>query len=84
MKIVGVLLITSLLLIPAAAVRNLATSPERMAVYASIAGCVAVIAGLSLSYLIDTPAGPSVVLCAFLLFLSTLVVQKGLNLFIRA
>src|SRR5690606_35274476 len=42
MKIVGVLLITSLLLIPAAAVRPLAATPERMAVYASFAGCVAV------------------------------------------
>src|SRR5690606_18788481 len=71
MKIVGVLLITSLLLIPAATVRHLAKTPERMALLASLTGCVAVIGGLTLSYLLDTATGPSIVLCAFALFLLT-------------
>src|SRR5690606_38178851 len=79
MKIVGVLLITSLLLIPAAAVRNLAETPERMAVLASVAGCVAVAFGLSFSYWLDTPTGPSIVLCAFVLFLLTFVLRKPLR-----
>ncbi len=79
MKIVGVLLITSLLLIPAAAVRNLAETPERMAVLASVAGCVAVACGLSFSYWLDTPTGPSIVLCAFVLFLLTFVLRKPLR-----
>lgn len=76
MKIVGVLLITSLLLIPAATVRHLARTPERMAVLASLTGCIAVVGGLALSYLLDTATGPSIVLCAFLLFLLAFFFQK--------
>ncbi|HTN34304.1 MAG TPA: iron chelate uptake ABC transporter family permease subunit [Marinobacter sp.] len=69
MKIVGVLLITALLIIPAATARRLAYNPEHMAVLAMIFGAVAVIGGLSLSWYLDTPAGPSVVVMAFLTFL---------------
>lgn len=57
MKIVGVLLITSLLIIPAAAAQRHARSPEQMAVGASLLGLVAVCAGLALSWFKDTPAG---------------------------
>jgi zinc transport system permease protein len=68
MKIVGVLLITSLLIIPAAAARRLSRTPEQMAGFASLLGCLAVCGGLLLSYRWDTPAGPSVVVCAALAF----------------
>jgi zinc transport system permease protein len=73
MKIVGILLITSLLIIPAATARRFSSTPEQMAVIASIAGIAAVIAGLfgSLSY--DTPSGPSIVVAALLLFLVSLI-----------
>ena len=52
MKIVGIMLITSLLIIPAAAARRFATTPEVMAVLASVIGAVAVVMGLfgSLTY----------------------------------
>ncbi len=46
MKIVGILLITSLLIIPAAAARRFARTPEGMAALASVLGVVAVVAGL--------------------------------------
>ncbi|MEH6823306.1 MAG: zinc ABC transporter permease subunit ZnuB [Motiliproteus sp.] len=69
MKIIGVLLITSLLIIPAAASRRLSDTPEKMAVLASVIGVTAVCLGLSASYFWDTPAGPSVVVCAAVLFL---------------
>jgi zinc transport system permease protein len=49
MKIVGALLITSLLIIPAAAARRLATTPERMAVYASLLGMAGVLLGIAAS-----------------------------------
>lgn len=71
MKIVGVLLITSLLIIPPAAARRLASTPEQMAVAASIAGCLAVTLGLLMSYRLDTPAGPSIVVTACFFFLVT-------------
>lgn len=50
MKIVGVLLITSLLIIPAAAAQRHARTPEQMAFGASLLGIVAVCLGLTLSW----------------------------------
>ncbi|GAB2189730.1 zinc ABC transporter permease subunit ZnuB [Sessilibacter sp. MAH1] len=75
MKVVGVLLITALLIIPAAASRRLSKTPEQMAVLASLVGIVAVAGGLTASYWWDSPAGPSIVLSAAVLF--------GLSLFFR-
>jgi zinc transport system permease protein len=69
MKIVGVLLITSLMIIPAATARKLSSTPVQMASFASLIGCLAVCSGLWASYRWDTPTGPSVVVCAALLFL---------------
>ncbi len=69
MKIVGVLLITALLIIPAATARRLASSPEHMALLTVVIGIVAVSGGLSMSWYADTPAGPSVVVTAFAMFL---------------
>ncbi|WP_417520746.1 zinc ABC transporter permease subunit ZnuB [Marinobacter sp.] len=69
MKMVGVLLITALLIIPAATARRLANTPEQMAALAVVFGFIAVAGGLSLSWHLDTPAGPSVVVTAFATFL---------------
>ncbi|MES9902626.1 MAG: zinc ABC transporter permease subunit ZnuB [Sedimenticola sp.] len=69
MKIVGVLLITSMMIIPAAAARRFSHTPEQMAVMAAVTGTCAVILGLAGSWHWDTPAGPSVVTAAALLFL---------------
>lgn len=68
-KIVGVLLITALLIIPAAGARYLANSPERMVFYAGVIGCLSIIGGLSSSLLWDAPAGPAIVVCSSTLFL---------------
>lgn len=69
MKIVGVLLITSLLIIPAATARRLVGTPEGMAVGAGLTGVLSVLGGLGLSYFQDTPAGPSIVAVACCCFL---------------
>ncbi|MBI2584587.1 MAG: metal ABC transporter permease [Rhodospirillales bacterium] len=69
MKVVGVLLVTSLIIIPAAAARRFARSPEQMAVLAGVLGCGAVAGGLWGSVVLDTPSGPSIVVAAFALFL---------------
>lgn len=73
MKVVGVLLITALLIIPAAASRRLTHTPEHMAIGASILGALAVMLGLTASFYWDTPAGPAIVLSATLLFGMTLL-----------
>ncbi len=72
MKVVGILLITSLLIIPAAAARRFAHSPEGMAALASLIGGAAVGLGLWTSLRWDTPAGPSVVVAATALFVLSL------------
>lgn len=69
MKIIGILLITSLLIIPAATARRFANSPEGMAGLASLLGCLAVGLGLWLSLQWDTPTGPSVVIAAAVVFI---------------
>jgi zinc transport system permease protein len=69
MKIVGVLLITALLIIPAASAQRLSRSPEQMALIASLGSAAAVVAGLAISLFLDTPAGPSIVTAATALFL---------------
>lgn len=69
MKIVGVLLITSLMIIPAAAARRITHSPESMALAASLLGCLAVMLGLYASVQWDTATGPSIVLAAAVVFL---------------
>ncbi len=68
MKVVGVLLITSLLIIPAATARRFARTPEQMAMLAALVGSLAVAGGLAGSLAFDTPSGPSVVVCAAALF----------------
>lgn len=75
-KIVGILLVTSLLIIPAATARRFAPSPEWMALSASVIGALAVVGGLYLSLYYDTPSGPSVVVSAMLLFVLSLSVPS--------
>lgn len=77
MKIVGILLITSLLIIPAATARRFSTGPETMAVLASLFGAVAVAGGLFGSLKFDTPSGPSIVVAALVIFLASLLPRRG-------
>ncbi len=69
-KIVGVLLITALLIIPAAAASQIARSPEQVAVRGSLLAMLSVVVGLATSWIIDTPAGATIVSVAAALFLS--------------
>lgn len=68
MKLIGILLITSMLIIPAATARPFSRTPERMAALASLAGACAVALGMWVSVRWNAPAGPSVVAAAALLF----------------
>lgn len=74
MKVVGVLLITSLMIIPAAAARRFARTPETMAAIASLVGIAAVGGGLWSSFRWDTPSGPTIVAAAAVLFTLSLIV----------
>jgi zinc transport system permease protein len=78
MKIVGVLLITALLIIPAATARSWARNPEAMAVGAVAAGLLAVIAGVAASLTWDTPSGPSIVAASAALFAAGIILREVL------
>ncbi len=71
MKIVGVLLITAMLIIPAAAARPVARTPEAMAVMAALIGMLSVFAGLRGSLAFDIPAGPAIAVAAAICFVAT-------------
>ncbi len=69
MKIVGILLTVSLLIIPAATARLLAKTPEQMVLVAAALGAASVIGGLMLSLEVNSPPGPSIVVFAAIVFL---------------
>jgi zinc transport system permease protein len=76
MKVVGILLVTSLLIIPAAAARPLARTPEGMALLAAGMGALSVVLGMAGSLVVDAPAGPAVVVAACLLFALTFPLKR--------
>ncbi len=75
-KVVGALLITAMLVIPAAAARLISRGPEAMAAYATGIGAVAAIAGLHGARAFGTPAGPSIICAAAGLFLIASVIGR--------
>ncbi|VEH66106.1 high-affinity zinc uptake system membrane protein ZnuB [Rodentibacter pneumotropicus] len=78
MKFVGALIITSLLIIPAATARRFAKTPESMVGFAVMISMLSIIGGLILSAFYDTAAGPSVVICSTFLFVLSLLKKARL------
>ena len=77
-KIVGILLITGLLIIPAAASRNLSSTPIQMAIISSVIGLVSVVLGLQTSMIWNSPTGPTILAIALGVFTLTLLPMKKL------
>lgn len=75
-KIIGVLLITALLIIPAATARQFSSTPEQMALLSIAAGIISVVIGLFGSLQMDTPSGPSIVVASAAGFLISNVWRK--------
>jgi zinc transport system permease protein len=74
-KVVGVLLIAAMLIIPAAAARQLSRTPEQMIIIAAAIGSISTVVGLQAAYSLDSPAGPSMVCVAAILFSLTSLVK---------
>ena len=75
-KMVGLLLITGMLIIPAAMARNISDSPLKMVTYSIIGGLLSVLIGLFSSLEFNTPSGPSIVAAALFLFILSLLKIK--------
>jgi len=71
-KMVGLLLITGMLIIPAAMARNLSNNPVQMVIYSVIGGLLSVIIGLFSSLELNSPSGPSIITAALVLFILSL------------
>lgn len=76
MKVVGMLLVTALLIIPAATARRFANTPEMMAILAIVIGCFSVTGGLLGSFYYDTPSGPSIVVAGCVFFMFSIIVPR--------
>jgi len=72
MKMIGMLLVTALLIIPATAARHFSRTPEQMALGAVLVGWVSVSGGLNLSMLWNVPTGPAIVTTAVVIFFLSL------------
>ena len=80
-KMVGLLLITGMLIIPAAMARNISDSPKKMVLYSIIGGLLSVILGLFSSLEFNTSSGPSIIMAALVLFiLSLLNIKQSIKL----
>ena len=79
-KMIGVLLITGLLLIPAAMARNLSNNPKQMVLFSILGGVLSVIVGLFASLELNSPSGPSILVAAFVLFIISLLIMKVRNI----
>ena len=77
-QIVGIILISAMLIIPAAAARQWANSPLQMAFSAMLIAAFSVLLGLAGSYYWDIPSGPAIVASASLAF-STSIGYKALS-----
>ena len=75
-RIVGALLISAMLIVPAAAARGLSRTPERMAVIATVIGGLSVLGGLGASLQFDLPAGPAIIVAATAIYALSLMVWR--------
>ncbi|WWO99275.1 MAG: zinc ABC transporter permease subunit ZnuB [Candidatus Dasytiphilus stammeri] len=80
MKYVGALLITSMLIIPAATAQRFSLSPEQMVILAVLISMVDVTIGMLISGYYDTPVGPSIVVTATLIFFISLIIKSKIKI----
>ena len=75
MQITGVLFISSLLIIPAAAARQISTTPEKMIIWAIIFAFSGVSIGYLASKLADLPPGPAIISTITTIFIISLLIS---------
>lgn len=78
-KWVGILIINALLIVPAAAARNLSSNEKEYHIFSVAIALFCGIMGLLLSYFINVAAGPMIVVFAAIIFFITLFVRPLLK-----
>jgi zinc transport system permease protein len=75
-KIVGVMLVSSLLILPAVSALQLKTSFKNTLFLSALFAICSVILGIIISIILDIPAGATIILVGFILFLISFLVRK--------
>lgn len=76
-KLVGIVLVTALLIIPAATAQNLSRSLLALFTISVMVGLISVVVGMVLSALLSVPSGPTIVLTGAVLFLLSFCFQAA-------
>lgn len=76
-RLLGIVLVTSLLVIPAAAARNVSRNLRQHLAASMAAGLFGSLGGTMASYAFDLPCGPSIVMACVALFLGSLAFTEG-------
>ena len=76
-KVVGILLVTALLIIPAASARAFSHTPVQMVLLSTLIAVAVVAIGLGASFYQDLPAGPAIVVAAAFGFFATRLSSVG-------
>jgi len=76
-KLVGIILISAFIVIPAASARLLATTFIKMTIISIIIGVLSALAGLILSYMLDLPSGAVIILLQATIFLICALARKS-------
>jgi len=79
MKVVGIMLISALLILPAVTALQLARSFRSTMIIASLCAIVSVVSGIMLSFFFDLPTGATIVLINLAFFLLSLVYKYRIH-----
>ncbi len=77
LKIIGMILVTSLLIVPAAAAKNLASSMKQLFGLSCAFGLISGLIGLMASVYLNTSSGPTIVLVSIGIFFLTLFKRRA-------
>ena len=75
-KIIGIILVTSLLITPGVIAKLWAKSINQMIIISSIFGVISAFFGIYISYYLDIPSGPAIVVILFIIFLINYFIKK--------
>lgn len=75
-KFLGIILVTAMLIIPAASAQNIARSLGGMFGWSVIISVVSVVVGMLMSVLVSAPSGPAIVLVGSVIFTASLLLKS--------
>ena len=76
-QIIGVLLIISMLIIPASSAKQLVSNPKNMVIISTIITIITLLIGILFSYHFDIPSGPAIIATNFVLFIGIALLKRS-------